>query len=231
MNRFLSKILRRRSTRSRLESFLSDITPDRLWRSFDSITEPKVRVSTALSLRTMRTAGMFSNSLREMLLSVGKGSIAHTEFPFDAVCFEAAAYCYYSLMRKHLKANLDPEYDDEADDEEAEYFQCLGLATDATTELFRELTDFDLPSDLLMKRCLAYSYEEEVKATPPNEQMFLFLSSSMQSKSPLLTAVAGISTSLPLQLCIASYIPIFSSTLLAELESATREFYLASRNG
>lgn len=227
---FLSRLLRLRPKQTRLEAFLSGVTPERMLHACSSSSE-EVRVPMAISVRSLHIAVKFSDGLRDMVRKVGRGfAIEGEHFPVDAVAFEAAAYTYYWLMREALLHDVEPDEEEEIDEEEAEFLECLKLAASATSEIFVQHADFNVKSDLLMNRCLAYSFEEGMKATPPDEKFTSFLLSSIQSRSPSEKHSVGLSTSLPLQLCVATYVPIWTSTLLDELKKGTREFYESERN-
>ena len=159
-----------------------------------------------------------------MLLSVGKSMDKNSTFAYDCVAFEAAAFCHYWLMRDMLN-----EEEEEIGDEK--YLECLKAAANITSSLFSSKTSFSLPAELLMQRSMVYSHEEKFKAIRPQERFAQFLISSFESGSPDKRTPVGISSNLPLQISIASYIPIFESTQLAEFKKIARVTYLADQEG
>jgi hypothetical protein len=224
---FLSRLFRLRPKQTRLESFLAGFTQEMMMRTCGSVSE-QAQVPTAICTRSLYIAGRFADGLRDMMQSVGKGlSVDREDFPFDVVTFEAAAFAHYWLMREALLADADSKEREEVHGDEAAFFENLKLAASAASQILADYTDFNLKSDLLMNRCLAYSFEERFKATPPEQQFSKFLMSSIQSRSPSVKSSVRISTNLPLQLCVATYIPIWSSTLLDELKKATRDLHMA----
>ncbi|MHB1077239.1 hypothetical protein [Thiobacillus sp.] len=215
-----SKLFRKPDVQTPLEAFVSTITPEQSQTTYRSVKDESLRLPAALSTWVLYLTHRFSSGLREMLASVDK----KTPFAFDPIAFETAAFCHYWLMRDILNAD-----DDQAEDEI--YFECLKASASITSSLLASKTSFALPTELLMQRSMAYSHEEKCKAVRPEDKFAQFLISSFQSGSPATKAAVGISSSLPLQLSIASYIPIFESTQLAEFKTVARAMFLADQEG
>lgn len=220
----LSKLFRRQTVQTPLEAFIGPITPEQFQTTYRSVKDQSFRLSAALSTWVLYLANRFSSGLREMLVSVNESIEIKTVFAYDAVAFEAAAFCHYWLMRDMLNAD-DEQIEDEA------YFECLKAAASITSALLVDKSSFALPEELLMQRSMAYSFEEKRKMVRPEEKFAQFLISSFQSGSPTTRTSVGISSSLPLQLSVASYIPIFASTHLIELKKVARVMFLADQEG
>ncbi|TNJ39688.1 hypothetical protein FGF66_03425 [Chlorobaculum thiosulfatiphilum] len=227
LSNFFSRIFRKKVAKTPLEEFIATITPEQFQSSYRSVKDPTLRVPAALSTWVLYLAHRFSSGLREMLTSVEKTFETSSSYPYDCVAFEAAAFCHYWVVREFLNADEDEDGEPEGND----YFECLKNSANITSSLLSSKTGFAMPDDLLMKRSIAYSYEEKCKAVRPEEKFANLLISSMQSGSPTKRSPVGIQSSLPLQLCIASYIPIFESTLLAEFKKAARVMFLADQEG
>ncbi|MDT4332793.1 hypothetical protein ACQE3E_22880 [Methylomonas sp. MED-D] len=219
-----SKLFQKHAVQTPLEAFVSLVTPEQSQATYRSVKDESLRLPAALSTWVLYLAHRFSTGLREMLTSLAKTRGTNSPFAYDAVTFEAAAFCHYWLMREILNAD-DEEPEDDA------YFECLKVSANITSSLLESKTNFDLPTELLLKRSMAYSYDEKYKDVPPEEKFANFLISSFQSGSPTVKSPVGISTSLPLQLSVASYIPIFESAYLAELKKIARVMYLADQEG
>ena len=219
MNIF-SKLFRKPNVQTPLEAFVSSITPEQSQTTYRSVKDEGLRLPAALSTWVLYLSHRFSSGLREMLASIDK----QTPFAYDSIAFEAAAFCHYWLMRDFLNAD-----DDQTEDEI--YFECLKASASITSSLLVSKTSFALSTELLMQRSMAYSYEEKCKAIPPEEKFAQFLVASFQSGSPVKKTAVGISSSLPLQLSVASYIPIFESTRLAEFKKVARVMFLADQEG
>ena len=225
MNIF-SKILGKRSTTTPLEEFIGSIALEQSRVTYHSVKNKSLRLSAALSTLALYLVQRFCNGLREMLVKLDKQSYpTNDSFPYDAVAFEAAAYCHYWLMRDMLNADDEDETSDES------YFECLKNSANITSSLLAGRVSFDLPNDLLMKRSMAYSFEEKCKSVRLGEKFAQFLISSIQSRSPLIKTSVGIEIRLPLQLAVASYIPIFESTQLTEFKKVARAMFLADLEG
>lgn len=220
-----SRLFRKKVEQTTLEEFIATITPEQFQRSYRSVKDPTLRVPAALSTWVLFLAHHFSSGLRKMLTSIEKTFETSSAYPYDCVAFEAAAFCHYWVMRQSLNA------DDDDEQEDSDYFECLKNSANITNSLLSSKAGFALPDDLLMKRSIAYSYEEKYKSVRPEEKFANFLISSIQSGSPEKRSPVGIKINLPLQLCIASYIPIFESTQLAEFEKAARVMFLADQEG
>lgn len=225
---FLSKLFGGGLEQTPLEAIVVAMTLEKVQGTYKSVKNPKLRVPAAISVYALYLAYRFSSGLRDMLGKIDKGSQKGGVFPFDAIVFEAAAFCHFWLMREKLAVNED---EDEGAPEEDQYFECLRASAEITSSLLVKHTSFDLPADLLMQRSIAYSFEEARKSTRPEEKFAQFLVSSYQSQSPAIRTSVSISSSLPLQLSITSYIPIFSSTLLTEFKKGVRAMYLADQEG
>ena len=225
MSNFFSRLFRKKVEQTPLEEFIASITPEQFQRSYRSVKDPTLRVPAALSTWGLYLAHRFSSGLREMLTSIEKTFETSSAYPYDCVAFEAAAFCHYWVMREFLNADEDDEPED------SDYFECLKNSANITSSLLSSKAGFTMPDDLIMKRSIAYSSEEKCKAVRPEEKFANFLISSIQSGSPAKRSPIGIQSSLPLQLCIASYIPIFESTQLAEFKKAARVMFLADQEG
>lgn len=225
LSNFFSKLFRKKVEQTPLEEFIATITPEQFQRSYRSVKDPTLRVPAALSTWGLYLAHRFSSGLREMMTSIEKTFETSSYYPYDCVAFEAAAFCHYWVMREFLNADEDDEQKD------SDYFECLKNSANITSSLLSSKTGFAMPDDLLMKRSISYSYEEKCKAVRPEEKFANFLISSIQSGSPAKRSPVGIQSSLPLQLCIASYIPIFESTQLSEFKKAARVMFLADQEG
>lgn len=219
-----SKIFRKQAVQTPLEAFIGLVTPEQSQTTYRSVKDPSLRLPAALSTWVLYLSHRFSSGLREMMSSVGKSMGQNSAFAYDCVAFEAAAFCHYWLMRDMLN-----EDDEEAIDEK--YFECLKTAANITASLFVGKTSFVLPPELLLQRSMVYSHEEKFKAIRPQERFAQFLISSFQSGVPEKITAVGISSSLPLQLAVASYIPIFESTQLTEFKKMARVMYLADQEG
>lgn len=225
MNMF-SRLFGKKSLATPLEAFITSITMERSRATYHSVKDKSLRLPAALSTLALYLVQRFSSGLREMLAKLDKQSYpTNDSFPYDAVAFEAAAYCHYWLMRDMLNAEDDDETNDET------YFECLKNSARITSSLLAGKVPFDLPNDLLMKRSMGYSFEEKRKSARPEEKFAQFLISSIQSRSPLVKTSVGIESRLPLQLTVASYIPIFESTYLVEFKHAARVMFLADQEG
>lgn len=225
MSNFFSRLFRKKVEQTPLEEFIATITPEQFQRSYRSVKDPTLRVSAALSTWVLYLTHRFSSGLRETLTSLEKTLETNGAYPYDCVAFEAAAFCHYWVMREFLNADEDDE------PEEGDYFECLKNSANITSSLLSSKTSFAMPDDLLMKRSIAYSYEEKFKAVRPEEKFANFLNSSIQSGSPAKHSPVGIQSSLPFQLCISSYIPIFESIQLTEFKKAARLMFLADQEG
>ena len=217
-----SKIFHKPAVKTPLEAFIGLVTLEQSQATYHSVKDPSLRLSAALSTWVLYLSHRFSSGLREMLSSVGKPKGQNSTFAYDCVAFEAAAFCHYWLMRDMLN-------EDEEGVGDEKYFECLKAAANITSSLFCSKTSFSLPAELLMQRSIVYSHEEKFKTIRPQERFAQFLISSFQSGSPKKRTSVGISSSLPLQLAIASYIPIFESTQLAEFKKIARVMYLADQ--
>lgn len=223
----LSKFFGKKSVATPLEEFIGTITLEQSRATYHSVKNESLRLPAALSTWALYLVQRFSIGLREMLAKLDKQSYpTNDSFPYDAVAFEAAAYCHYWLMRDMLNADDD---DDEPSDDT--YFECLKDSANITSSLLAGKVSFDLPNDLLMKRSIAYSFEEKCKSVRPEEKFAQFLISSVQSRSPLVKTPVGIESRLSFQLVVASYIPIFESTYLAEFKKSARGMFLADQEG
>ncbi|QOJ22572.1 MAG: hypothetical protein HRU78_02040 [Gammaproteobacteria bacterium] len=220
-----SKLFQKRVEKTPLETFICTITPEQPQRTYQSINDPNLRLPAALSTWVLYLSHRFTNGLREMLMSTEKSLGTSSVFSYECVAFEAAAFCHYWLMREVLNTDEDSEAD------ESNYFECLKNSANITSSLLTDKVSFALPDELLIKRSMIYSYEEKCKAVQPEEKFAQFLISSIQSGSPVTSAPVGISSSLPLQLSVASYIPIFESTQLAEFKKVARVMFLADQEG
>jgi len=220
-----SKLFRKQVAQTPLETFISTITPEQSQKTYRSVKDPTFRLPAALSTWVLYLAHRFSNGLREMLMSTEKSLGMSNAYSYDCVAFEAAAFCHYWLMREMLNTDEDDEPED------SDYFECLKNSANITSSLLTDKVSFTLPDELLMQRSMAYSYEEKCKAVRPEEKFAQFLISSIQSGSPTTRSPVGISSSLPLQLSVSSYIPIFESTLLAEFKKIARVMFLADQEG
>ncbi|MCX7097720.1 MAG: hypothetical protein NTV43_07425 [Methylococcales bacterium] len=225
MSNFISRLFRKRNERTPLEEFIGIITPEQFPRSYRSVKDPTLRVPAALSTWVLYLSHRFSSGLREMLTSIEKTFKTNSAYPYDCVAFETAAFCHYWLMREFLNTDEDDETED------SDYFECLKISANLTSSLISSKASFAVPEDLLMNRSIAYSHEEKFKAITPEEKFSNFLISSIQSGSPAKRSPVGIQSSLPLQLSLASYIPIFESTQLAEFKKAARVMFLADQEG
>lgn len=219
-----SRIFRKQALQTPLEAFISLVTPEQSQTTYRSVNDPSLRLPAALSTWVLYLSHRFSSGLREMLSSVGSAMEQNSTFAYDCVSFEAAAFCHYWLMRDMLNEDEEEVGDDK-------YFECLKAAANITSSLFASKASFSLPAELLMQRSMVYSHEEKFKAIRPQERFAQFLISSFQSGSPEKRTPVGISSSLPLQLAVASYIPIFESTQLAEFKKIARVMYLADQEG
>lgn len=215
-----SKIFRKQAEKTPLEAFIGALTPEQSQTTYRSVKDPSLRLPAALSARVLYLSHRFSSSLREMLNSVEKDSA----FAYDCVAFEAAAFCHYYLMRYLLN-------EEEEENEDEKYLECMKTAANITASLITEKASFSLPTDLLLQRSMEYLHAEKFKSTSPQERFAQFLISSFQSGSPEKRTPVGISSSLPLQLAAASYIPIFESTQLVEFKKVARVTYLADQEG
>ena len=221
-----SKLFVKKIIQTPLETLINSITPQHSQTTYKSVKNDNLRLPAALSTYTLYLTQRFSNGLREMLSSLDKLMTPMNEaFPYDAIAFEAAAYCHYWLMRDMLNV------EDEDEDEDEAYFEFLKTSANITSVLLEDKTSFELPSDLLMKRSMAYSFDEKCKLGRPEEKFAQFLISSFQSRSPVVSTSVGVTSSLPLQLSIASYIPIFESTHLIELKEVARMMFFADLEG
>lgn len=219
----LSKLFGKKVVTTPLEEFIGSITLEQPRASYHAVNDESLRLPAALSTLALYLAHRFSNGLREMLTKLD--SQTNDSFPYDAVAFEAAAYCYYWLMRDMLNSDDEDETSDES------YFECLKDSANMTSSLLAGKISFDLPNDLLMNRSIAYSFEEKCKSVRSEEKFAQFLISSIQSRSPLAKTTVGIESRLPLQLAVASYIPIFKSNSLAEFKKTARGLFLAGQEG
>jgi hypothetical protein len=225
MNNFLSKFFQKKMEKTSLEKFISIITPEQFQRSYQATKNQNLRVAAALSTWVLYLSHNFSSGLREMLLSIEKTFKISSLYPYDCVAFESAAFCHYYVMREFLNIDEDDALEDD------DYFQCLKDSANITSSLLLDRVGFTMPDDLLMKRSIAYSYAEKFKEIKPEEKFTQFLISSIQSGSPEKHSQTNIQSSLPLQLCIASYIPIFESTQLAQFKKSARVMFLADQEG
>ena len=225
MSNFFSRLFHKKIAKTPLEEFIATITPVHIQNSYRSAKDPTLRVPAALTTWVLYLAHHFSSGLREMLTSIEKTFEVNSTYPYDCVAFETAAFCHYWVISEFLNA------DDDDEPEDNDYFECLKASAKITDSLLSSKAGFAMPDDLLMKRSIAYSYEEKCKSVRPEEKFANFLISSIQSGSPAKRSSIGIETNLPLQLCIASYIPIFESTQLAEFKKAARVMFLADQKG
>ena len=215
-----SKIFRKQAEKTPLEVFIGAVTPEQSQATYRSVKDPSLRLPAALSTWVLYLSHRFSSGLRELLSPVEKDST----FAYDCITFEAAAFCHYWLMRDMLD-------EDKEETEDAKYFKCMKTAANITASLIAEKASFSLPTELLMQRSMAYSHAKKFKSTSPQERFAQFLISSFQSGSPEKRTPVGISSNLSLQLAVASYIPIFESTQLAEFKKVARVMYLADQEG
>jgi hypothetical protein len=229
--RFFSKWFGGGSKQTRLESILADFSPEMFQDTYQSVNDPDMRVPAVVSVHALYIARRFACGLREMMRKVDKESAKVDVFPFDAVAFEAAAYAHYWLIRERLLADHDEDEFGDVLDEGDAYFECLNESARLTSALLVKVTDFNLNPDLLRNRCLNYSFKEGIKSERPEETFSRFVISSIQSRSPVIKTSVCISSSLPLQLCVFTYIPIFSSSLLAECKKSAHVLYLAHLDG
>jgi hypothetical protein len=223
-----SKIFGSGAEQTELEAFLGGITPEKFQSTYKSVKDPDLRVPAAISVYVLYLAQRFASGLREMMGKADKNSVKGSSYPFDAIAFEAAAYSHFWLMREKL--NVDKDENEDEPEEDDPYFECLEASAQLTSSLLVSKTNFSLSTDLLMNRSITYSFEETRKSIKPQEKFAQFLVSSFQSRSPAIRSTAGISSSLPLQLSVISYIPIFSSSLLAECKKGARVMYLAHQD-
>jgi hypothetical protein len=236
--RLASKLFRKKLAVTALEAFLSPIGIDQCRTTYHDVRDKDLRLPTAISVYALFLSHAFASGLRDLLTTTDrKSKFAGKYFPYDAVAFEAAAYCYYWVMRDKLNSDyehLDEEFDEDLDDDrkgEEDYFACLTTSSQITSSFIDKKVPFNLPDDVLLKRILSYSSHETSESARPEEQFFYLLVSSVQSGSPLVKTHVGVDSSLSLQLAVTSYIQIFESTRLAEFKKAARVMRLADKEG
>ncbi len=99
---FFSKVLRR-APRTDLERFLSTLGPEKAMATYDSVTNPDLRLASALSILVLLTTGKFCKSANELISKLERATTSQGHHPpYDVMAFEVAAYCHYWLMRKEL---------------------------------------------------------------------------------------------------------------------------------
>jgi hypothetical protein len=229
----LSKLFRKKILVTPLEEFIGPITLAQCETTYHDVTNKSSRLPAALSTYALYLAHDFSSGLREMLSNVDKHStFANNRFPYDAVAFEAAAYCYYWLMRDMLNTDNEDEYEGYEDDKgEDIYLECLKDSAHMTSYFLNEKVPFDLSNDLLMKRIISYSFEETRKSVRPEAKFFQFLISSMQSGSPLIRTNVSMGSSLKLEVTVVTRIQTFEASVLATFKKSANDLFLADKEG
>lgn len=230
MNPF-SKWFGRSTTPTRLEVFLSALSPEMFQSTYQAVADPKMRVPAVVSVHALLLAGGFACGLRDMMLKVSQARSTRSAFQFDAVATEAAAFAHYWLLRSQVCTRHDRPMSASVPHKDDDYLECLRESARLTNLSLERKVGFTLDSDLMLKRCNSYWFAEDVKSEPAEDRFGRFVISSFQSGSPTVETSVSISTSLPLQLCVTTYVPIFVSTRLADLETSTHALYLAHLEG
>lgn len=221
--KFLSQFFSKKFKQTSLEKFLSAIKLEQAQRNYQSVQNINLRLPAALSTWVLFLTHSFASGLREMSYSLNKKSNAKEVYAYDPVAFETAVFCYFWLMREFLNAENE-------DLDESSYFECLNQSAQITYSLLLAEANFDVPDDLAMDRCIAYSRGEKFNGIRPEEKFAEFLISSVQSGAPAKRTAVGVSSSLPLQLVVTAYIPIFISTRLNEFKKVARNMFLAHQD-
>ena len=230
--KILSKIFGKKATKTPLEEFLGSITLEQARENYYSVKDESLKLPTALATFALHLSHRFVIGLRDMLNTLEKQiRITNADFPYDAVAFEAILYSYYWLMRDILNNDeLEIDGDDEPYDEN-DYLECLKNSANIASSILDSEAQFDLSNTLMMNRIMAYSFEEVRNSVRPEEKFSQFLISSIQSRSPQIKSNVGLKSSMPLQLSVASYIPIFETAQLAQFKKTAKAMYLADREG
>ena len=138
--KIFSSLFKKLPNRTQLEEFLQSITLEQPQKVYRSMKKESLRLPAALSVLALYLAHRFAVGLRQTLTSVDKSTKAKEKFAYDAVAFEAAAFCHYRLMQDVLD-HLDVEVEDEI------YFEYLKDSATITSSLFVGKTPFSLPRD------------------------------------------------------------------------------------
>jgi hypothetical protein len=141
-----------------LRKGIAELSMDAASQAFES-SNKSIRLASAISIATLFTAGQFSETVAEHLRSLPRESTEHDlserslAAMYDVAVVEAAAFCYFHLLRPFLRGEGKPP-------EGVHLFACLKDSMAKTADFVDARAGFPLSADFFMDR--ARFYEQHV---------------------------------------------------------------------
>lgn len=218
----VSRLFKKTRQRSRLEEFLSELTPSAIRSASLTARDEEMRVASAISLLVLAATHRFTSELADSMekLSVKSGVRPARVVAFDVVAFEVAAFTHHALLAPFV------EYSDDANQDESEedpYFVVLRSAAHLSSSVLQGFTDLGLPEQFFINRALSYSLPK--RSSEAVTEFETILSSAIEGGSPKAGLRGPLSLDLGLTLALKIAIPGFCTNIVPALSVAARKVF------
>lgn len=217
----VSRLFKKTRQRSRLEEFLSELTPSAIRSASLKARDEEMRVASAISLLVLAATHRFSSELADSVekLSV-KSGVRPARMAFDVVAFEVAAFSHHALLAPFVEYSDDVNQDESEDDP---YFVVLRSAAHLSSSVLQGFTDLGLPEQFFINRALSYSLPK--RRSDAVTEFETILSSAIEGGSPKAGLRGPLSLDLGLTLALKIAIPGFCTNIVPALSVAARNVF------
>lgn len=212
----VSRLFKKTRQRSRLEEFLSELTPSAIRSASLKARDEEMRVASAISLLVLAATHRFSSELADSVekLSV-KSGVRPARMAFDVVAFEVAAFSHHALLTPFVEYSDDVNQDESEDDP---YFVVLRSAAHLSSSVLQGFTDLGF-----INRALSYSLPK--RRSDAVTEFETILSSAIEGGSPKAGLRGPLSLDLGLTLALKIAIPGFCTNIVPALSVAARNVF------
>lgn len=212
----VSRLFKKTRQRSRLEEFLSELTPSAIRSASLKARDEEMRVASAISLLVLAATHRFSSELADSVekLSV-KSGVRPARMAFDVVAFEVAAFSHHALLTPFVEYSDDVNQDESEDDP---YFVVLRSAAHLSSSVLQGFTDLGF-----INRALSYSLPK--RRSDAVTEFETILSSAIEGGSPKAGLRGPLSLDLGLTLALRIAIPGFCTNIVPALSVAARNVF------